>query len=116
MGDFEGDPQDLETIVPNLSDKKKTEIFGSPRREMIHIKEDEFGVPQVTINNLGTNTLAVSDVEDEGVTDTEDFDVGESEALAMMGDRDDIKPYQLPADDTATVEASSKLLNAADKS
>lgn len=82
---FEGEIEDLERPSTPLPTEREYSVLQSPKRELIRIKEDQHGVPQVSIEKLPDHMLAVSDNEDMGLTDTEDMDVTQTEAEQYMG-------------------------------
>ncbi|KAK4297908.1 hypothetical protein Pmani_029705 [Petrolisthes manimaculis] len=101
-------PADIDRPRSPLPPHLKYSVLESPKRELVHIKEDKYGVPQVTIRKLKKDELGVSDIEDGGVTDTEDIDVSEEEALRLAGvTEDSTAEYELP--DSGPVEVSSKV-------
>jgi len=82
---FEGEIEDLERPSTPLPTEKEYSVLRSPKRELIRIKEDKHGVPQVTIEKIPDHMLDVSDNDDMGLTDTEDMDVTQADAEQFMG-------------------------------
>jgi len=106
--DFEGEIGDLERPATPLPTEKEYSVLRSPKRELIRIKEDKHGVPQVTIEKLTDNMLAVSDVEDMGLTDTEDIDATEAEAEQYMGAHIKRAEFKYEFPDCGTIEYKSR--------
>lgn len=107
--ELEMDPSDLERPLSPLPPNVRHNVFSSPKREIIHIKEDKYGVPQVTIRKLGKDELTVSEGEDAGVTDTEDIEVSEGEELRIMGvTEESTSDFELP--DSGKIEVSTRML------
>ncbi|KAK7076613.1 hypothetical protein SK128_021412 [Halocaridina rubra] len=108
--DLDIDPSELDRPLSPLPPNIDHNVFSSPKRELIHIKEDKYGVPQVTIRKLGKDELLVSDAEDAGITDTEDIEVSEGEALRIIGAAEESTPdFELP--DTGRTEVSTRMIN-----
>ncbi|XP_047493734.1 uncharacterized protein LOC125042247 isoform X5 [Penaeus chinensis] len=106
--DFDVDPVEVDRPLSPLPPDLNYNVLSSPKREIIHIKEDKFGVPQVTIRKLQKDELLVSDVEDLALTDTEDIEVSEAEALRLVGaTTDSTAEFELP--DTGMIEVSSTM-------
>ena len=107
--DLDFDPSEVDRPLSPLPPSVERNVFSSPKRELIHIKEDKYGVPQVTIRKMEKDELLVSDVEEGGVTDTEDIEVSEGEALRIVGvTEDDTSDFELPSG--GKIEVLSKMI------
>nr|XP_027219016.1 uncharacterized protein LOC113811463 isoform X8 [Penaeus vannamei] len=106
--DFDVDAVEVDRPLSPLPPDLNYNVLSSPKREIIHIKEDKYGVPQVTIRKLQKDELLVSDVEDMAMTDTEDIEVSDAEALRLVGaTTDSTAEFELP--DTGKIEVSSTM-------
>ncbi|KAG7157301.1 Translation initiation factor IF-2-like 2, partial [Homarus americanus] len=106
--DFDVDPSEVYRPHSPLPPHIKFDVLQSPKREIIHIKEDKYGVPQVTVQKLQKDELVVSDIEDLGATDTEDIEVSEEEALRLVGVTEDASSdFEIP--EAGTTEVISKM-------
>ncbi|KAK8746365.1 hypothetical protein OTU49_017376, partial [Cherax quadricarinatus] len=108
--DFDIDPCEMNRPLSPVPPNIKYNVLPSPKRELIQIKEDKYGVPQVTVRKLEKDELFVSDIEDLGATDIEDLDVSEDEALRLVGiTEDSTSDFEFP--DAGTTEVSTKMIH-----
>ena len=108
--DLDLDPIEVNRPRSPLPPHLKYNVLQSPKRELVYIKEDKHGVPQVTVRKLRKDELFVSDIEDPVVTDTEDIDVSEEEAIRLAGATSDAtSDFELS--DSGNTEVASKLVH-----
>lgn len=110
--DLDFDPAELDRPLSPLPPHLKYNVLESPKRELVYIKEDKYGVPQVTVRKLKKDELFVSDLEESGATDTEDIDVSEEEALRLYG-ATTTATSDFELSDSGNIEVSSKTLSKA---
>lgn len=105
--DLDFDPCEVDRPRSPLPPHLKYDVLQSPKRELVYIKEDKYGVPQVTVRKLKKDELFVSDIEESGATDTEDIEVSEEEALRLAGaTTDSTSDFELS--DSGNIIVSSK--------